>query len=251
MFTRQAQLRDDSADAHTATGAAGEQGTLAAEDARATGLARLQRVWAVARGPYPTLISRVVLGVLFLFTGVTKALDPVSFESSIRAYQLVPGGFVPIMAYALPWLEILLGAYLLLGLYLRWTAIITGALLIIFMVAMGQALARGLTLQCGCFGAAIGGVTLREDVNIGSILRDAVWLLMAVHLVVAPSVWTVDERLRRRSALMVRSATARDSVVPTPVRPRPVRNTPATSPSRTASRARQGSSRKRAANRSR
>jgi uncharacterized membrane protein YphA (DoxX/SURF4 family) len=158
-----------------------------------------QRAWTFARGPYPTLVSRLALGLVFLAAGVGKAIDPAGFARDIRAYQMLPGLVVTVMAYGLPWLEIALAVYLLAGLYLRWAGAITGALLVIFMIAMGQALARGLTLNCGCFGAGIGGVAPGEEVSVGSILRDALWLLLAVHLVVVPSIWTLDERIRGRS----------------------------------------------------
>jgi uncharacterized membrane protein YphA (DoxX/SURF4 family) len=182
---------------------------------------------AVALGPYPTLVSRLVLGLIFLLTGVGKAADPAGFMRDIRAYQMLPGALVTAMAYGLPWLEILLAVYLLAGLYLRWAAAITGALLVVFMVAMGQALARGLTLDCGCFGAGLGGVALREEVSIGSILRDAVLLALAVHLILVPSRWTVDQRLRgriRRSAQTASAAMPRPSAVsaPAPIAPAPI-----------------------------
>ncbi|HEY7983669.1 MAG TPA: MauE/DoxX family redox-associated membrane protein [Ktedonobacterales bacterium] len=160
--------------------------------------ARLAPAWALLRGPYPTLVSRAVVGGIFLLTGILKALDVAGFERSIQAYQMVPGGLVPIMANGLPWLEIVVGAYVLAGLYRRWSALAAGALLVIFIIAMGQALVRGLTLQCGCFGTALGGAALREEVNLGSILRDGVWLLLAAHLAFVPGIWTADDWLARR-----------------------------------------------------
>jgi uncharacterized membrane protein YphA (DoxX/SURF4 family) len=181
--------------------------------------ARVAPLWAFLRGPYPTLVSRLVVGGVFLLTGVLKALDVTSFARSIRAYQIVPEALVPIMANGLPWLEIALGAYVLAGLYRRWSALATGALLVIFMIAMGQAMARGLTLQCGCFGTALSGAALREDVNIGSILRDGVWLLMAAHLYFVPSIWTADDYLARRGRLTLADAPAPE--VPPPSTPAP------------------------------
>lgn len=183
---------------------------------------RWQVAWAFLRGPYPTLVSRAVLGGVFLVSGVAKALDPAGFARDITAYQMLPQAFVSIMAYGLPWLEILLGVYLLVGLYLRWSALVTGALLVVFMIAMGQAIARGLTLDCGCFGAALGGAALREQVNGWSIARDAVWLAMAVHLWFVPSIWTVDARLHT-GAPAGRRATGRGAVrgaAPIPAHPR-------------------------------
>lgn len=170
-------------------------GTLAPLSARE----RWRAVWALLSGPYPTLVSRAVLGGVFLAAGIGKALDSAAFARDITGYQMLAPSVVAIMAYGLPWLEILLGVYLIAGLYLRWSAMITGVLLIIFMVAMGQAIARGLTLQCGCFGSAVSGAALREQVNGWSIARDGVWLLMAVHLWFVPSIWTADAWLHRRA----------------------------------------------------
>lgn len=186
---------------------------------------RLAPLWAFLRGPYPTLVSRLVVGGVFLLTGIFKALDVTTFERSIRAYQMVPGALVPIMANGLPWLEIIVGAYVLAGLYRRWSALIAGALLVIFMIAMGQALVRGLTLQCGCFGTALSGAALREDVNIGSMLRDGVWLLMAAHLYFVPGIWTVDDYLARRGTRSLADAAAPEPAAPphvaAPAGPRP------------------------------
>jgi uncharacterized membrane protein YphA (DoxX/SURF4 family) len=167
---------------------------------------RWQTVWTLLRGPYPTLVSRAVLGGVFLFSGIAKALAPAGFARDIAAYQMLPPALASIMAYGLPWLEILLGLYLLAGLYLRWSAVVTGGLLVVFMIAMGQAIARGLTLNCGCFGSALGGAALREQVNGWSIARDGVWLLMAAHLWFVPSIWTVDARLHGESGTGRRTA---------------------------------------------
>src|SRR5260221_1052136 len=98
MSTRQTQLRDGSADAHTATGAAGEQGALTPEDARAQWLARLPRGWAVADGAYPPPMSRVVLGGLFLFTRVPKSVDSPRLVGSILAHQRLASSVLRLLA---------------------------------------------------------------------------------------------------------------------------------------------------------
>lgn len=156
--------------------------------------------WEALRGPYPTLISRAVLGGVFLLAGIGKALDMHAFAVEIDAYQLVPGALVQPMAMALPLLEILIGAYLLLGLMQRWAAGAAGALLLIFMGAMAWAMARGFTLDCGCFGNVPGLSAFRDTVSMGTILRDALWLLLAVHLIIVPGIWSVDTLRRKPSA---------------------------------------------------
>src|SRR5258708_40135240 len=92
MSTRQTQLRDGSADAHTATGAAGEQGALTPEDARAQWLARLRRGGGAAHGPYPPPISRGVVGGPFLFPRRTHAPRPPRLGGRLRPAPPLPRG---------------------------------------------------------------------------------------------------------------------------------------------------------------
>lgn len=148
-------------------------------------------------GPYPTLVSRLVLAIVFLTAAVSKIVAPQAFAANIAAYQMIPTGLVQPMALGLPWLELVIAVYLLIGLFLRWTAAVTGALLVVFLIAMGSAMARGLSLDCGCFGSVVGTALLRDQVGWSSVLRDLVLLALAVHLMLVPSALTVDARLRR------------------------------------------------------
>ncbi len=161
-----------------------------------------QAAWSFLRGPYPTLLSRAVVGLVFLLAGVSKGLDTQAFTAEISAYQIVPAPLVQPMAIALPLLEILIAVYLLIGLAQRWAAAAAGALLVVFIGAMASALARGLTLDCGCFGNALGLGALRETVSAGSIARDALWLALCVHLMLVPGIWSIDAWRRRRAPVI-------------------------------------------------
>jgi uncharacterized membrane protein YphA (DoxX/SURF4 family) len=158
--------------------------------------------WDFLRGPYPTLVSRVVLGLVFLLAGISKAMDMHSFAGEISAYQMMPAALVQPMSIALPLLEVLLGLYLLAGLMQRWAAVAAGALLLVFIVAMAQAMARGLTLDCGCFGNTLGLSAFRDTVSAGTIIRDAVLLLLAIHLALVPGIWSVDAFRQRHAATL-------------------------------------------------
>ena len=118
-----------------------------------------------------------------------------------------------IMAVGLPPLELGLGAWLLLGLFTRFSAALSGGLIVIFLVAMIQAMFRGLDPDCGCFagpqGNAMGLAILHalgpvgdflenEKVGPGSILRDLLFLLMAAQLMLVPSVFSIDQLRRGR-----------------------------------------------------
>ena len=99
--------------------------------------------------------ARLIVGGIFLIAGLDKVQAPGTFADAIRAFHLVPAGVVLPMTFILPWLELLVAAYLLIGFFSRLAA--AGAILLLFMfvVARGTSLARGDTNHaCGCFGSA-------------------------------------------------------------------------------------------------
>ena len=80
-------------------------------------------IWRALRGPYPTLFSRLAVGAVFLVAGGSKALGIPTFAAEISAYHLVPTLLVQPIAMGLPLLELLIGAYLLIGFMQRWSAL--------------------------------------------------------------------------------------------------------------------------------
>jgi len=103
---------------------------------------------------------RFCLGGLFVYTGVIKLADPTAFALEIHNYQLFPA-LAPLLAAALPAVELAIGAALLAGTrpWLRAGALASAALMAVFTVAVGSAVARGINISCGCFGAGSGPVT--------------------------------------------------------------------------------------------
>jgi uncharacterized membrane protein YphA (DoxX/SURF4 family) len=106
---------------------------------------------------WPYLAARLVLAVVFLWAGLAKASDHQSVVLAVDAYRLLPRALVDPVAAALPWVEITLGAFLLLGLYVRFAGAAAAALVAGFLVALAQAKARGLAIDCGCFGGGGAG----------------------------------------------------------------------------------------------
>jgi uncharacterized membrane protein YphA (DoxX/SURF4 family) len=117
--------------------------------------------------PWLGLAARLAAGGIWLAAGVVKATDFTSFRAEVRAYDALPDALVSWVAYGLPLLEIVLGAYLVVGLLVRPAAALSCALMAVFIAAQTQAWARGLQLDCGCFGSVA-----RQKVGAGSILRD-------------------------------------------------------------------------------
>lgn len=140
-------------------------------------------------------LARLGLAAVWLFSGVPKALDPDQTYVAVRAYDVLPPLGVELVAGVLPWLEITLGVLLLLGLGTRAVAVASAALLVVFVAGVVSAWARGLSIDCGCFGG--GGTVAPEDTTYGTeLLRDAAFLLLAGWLVVRPrTLAAVDGRV--------------------------------------------------------
>jgi len=104
-------------------------------------------------GPWVTVFLRLIVGGLFLYAGILKLADSQALADSISSFQILPSGFINLLALVLPVLEILLGLGLLSGYRLRACSFGVCALLGIFLIALGQAAMRGLSVDCGCFGS--------------------------------------------------------------------------------------------------
>ena len=126
------------------------------------------------------ILLRLVLGGLFVYAGVVKALDPLGFAQDIRNYRLVGQSLSFIAAIVLPWLEILAGVALAAGIWKRASALIISGLLVFYILLTLVTIARGLDVECGCFGA------LSRKSGFGVILEDLGMLFMGLCLLFSP-----------------------------------------------------------------
>ncbi len=118
-------------------------------------------------------------------SGAIKVSDLNQTYIAVQAYDLLPGGVSSVVAGALPFLELALGLLLLLGLGTRLTAIVSVVVLLAFIGGVAQSWARGLTIDCGCFGGG-GQVAAGETAYPQEIARDIGFLLLAAWLVARP-----------------------------------------------------------------
>jgi uncharacterized membrane protein YphA (DoxX/SURF4 family) len=121
---------------------------------------------------------RVGLGVIFIVAALPKLQDPVGFSKSVSNYHLLPEIVERVLALVLPPMELLVGVCLIAGVVDAGASLITFVLMVVFTVAIGSALARGLDISCGCFdtdgGAKVGLSKIVENlVMTGAAL--AVW----------------------------------------------------------------------------
>ena len=135
-----------------------------------------------------TLLRLVLAGILF-WSGLAKLLESNDTRrEAILAYRVFPPSWVDFLGWALPAVEVGLGALLLLGLSTRFAAICTALLMLGFIVGISSVWIRGYSIDCGCFG---GGGTVSEDGKAwrytSELLRDFLFMGMAVWLVAWPT----------------------------------------------------------------
>ena len=102
--------------------------------------------------PFITLLCRLLLGGVLLVAGGLKAFKPSESAGAVAAYKILPNDIAHLIGYALPWLEIALGILLIIGLTTRLAALAGTAVMIIFTAAIISVWARGILIDCGCFG---------------------------------------------------------------------------------------------------
>lgn len=145
-------------------------------DARRSGLSLL------------VLTLRWTVGITFLYASLDKLAHPAAFAQSIANYRLVPMPLLHPFAWLLPVVEAVVGAALVVGWQRRGAALLAVGMLVMFTVAIGAALARGLDISCGCFQTE-GGHGVGRDL----IVRDILLLAAALVPLLAPSDrWSLD-----------------------------------------------------------
>jgi uncharacterized membrane protein YphA (DoxX/SURF4 family) len=127
-------------------------------------------------------LARLGLAAVWITSGLLKVVDPAQTYVAVRAYDVLPRAAVGVVAGVLPWFELALGLLLLMGVGVRAVAVLSAGLLLLFIAGVGQAWARGLSIDCGCFG------------GVQEILRDVGFLALAGWLVVRPRTVLAVER---------------------------------------------------------
>ena len=134
--------------------------------------------------PWLTLIARLILGGTLLAAGWLKLFNSYEAKASVRAYDLLPVPLANFLGAILPSFEIALALFLIIGIWTKRMAIIGTILMGVFVIAISQAWARGLPINCGCFGN--GGLTADGKVHhwtyFSEILRDLGLILCGIYI---------------------------------------------------------------------
>lgn len=131
--------------------------------------------------PILVLIFRIIVGFVFLSFGASKINITEKFVNEIANYGLAPEFMLNISAIILPWLEIVVGLCLILGVRIRSNAILAAFLLIVFIAAVLYAMAMGLDINCGC------SSTHPQKVGIPKVLENTGLLILSIFMIIFPN----------------------------------------------------------------
>ncbi len=134
--------------------------------------------------------ARWILGIVFMYASFHKILYPAAFAEAVYLYQILPDWLVNLTALVLPWLELFLGVFLIIGLWMPGAVLISNLLFIIFMSALSYNMARGLDISCGCFSTS----PTAGAADIWIVLRDGMFLVVSLYLLLATFARTVHVR---------------------------------------------------------
>lgn len=134
--------------------------------------------------PWLTLRVQIALGIIFVVAAWPKVLDPPSFAHMIYNYRILPGALINLTSLVMPWLELLTGLCLILGIWTRPARWLVTLLLVTFMIAITINLLRGNAIDCGCFDVSAAGKTYEEKMRDMwlVLLRDTGMLVMCAQL---------------------------------------------------------------------
>ena len=153
--------------------------------------------------PVTCLILRLVVGIIFSFSGITKILGHSQFITIAINYNIIPENLATIYATILPWIEFIIGGYLILGIFTKFCAIISILIGVSFLVANLNVVVNDGNYCGHCFGE-----TLTIPIS-ASLAIDCLIILVALYLLLTKTRihsytlknWIVKERIKRPRVL--------------------------------------------------
>jgi uncharacterized membrane protein YphA (DoxX/SURF4 family) len=150
--------------------------------------------------PWIGLVCRLTLGGVLFVAGYLKVDKLEVSQMAVRSYELLPIPIANFLGQTLPFFEVVIGLLLIVGAATRAVAALGGFTMFIFIIAIAQAWARGLNIDCGCFGGG-GTVAPGETRYLQEILRDAGLVAMALFLIRYPvSKFSIDKAPKQSNA---------------------------------------------------
>jgi len=127
---------------------------------------------------YIELIVRLAVGFIFIYAALDKIIHPGQFARIVYNYHLLPGSLINLMALMLPWVEVISGIALVVGMNKKGAVYIINLMVVMFIIAVGVNYFRGVNLECGCF--TVSSKAKGETLDL--LIRDFGLLALTVYL---------------------------------------------------------------------
>jgi putative oxidoreductase len=138
--------------------------------------------------PCVALAFRLYLGGVFIYASIYKISFTAEFAENIASYQILPFWLVNLTAIVMPWIELICGTLLVFGVRSKAAVKMIAGMLVLFIIAIFVSLVRDIPIGCGCFHS------LEEPMTWTTLVRDLVWLAMAVHVFLFDSVLQLERK---------------------------------------------------------
>jgi uncharacterized membrane protein YphA (DoxX/SURF4 family) len=135
---------------------------------------------AIINNSWIELVARWILGLTFIYASFHKILAPGEFARIVYGYDLFPHVFINLIAIIIPFMELVAGLALIIGIYPRSAAIIINIMLLAFVAALTINIIRGREFDCGCFSVGQSGYTGSSEVTV---LRDILYFLCGMLVI--------------------------------------------------------------------
>lgn len=131
------------------------------------------------QNPWLELVARLILGATFIYASYPKILAPAEFAKLVYGYGLFPPGTINLIAIVIPFVELITGAALVIGIYPQSAALIINAMLVFFILIISINLIRGHEFDCGCFSVQADSITDSPSLLLG---RNIVLLSLGIYV---------------------------------------------------------------------
>jgi uncharacterized membrane protein YphA (DoxX/SURF4 family) len=150
------------------------------------------------RNRYLSFVFRIALGVVFITSGAGKLSEGAAFVDQVEGANILPHALARFYGTALPWVEIVVGALLILGLFSRFAAGIGGLAALSFIIGNSTRIYQGLYGECGCFG----NIAFLQFSTRDALIVDFVLMIMAIQILIHKGEFlSLDSKVFRRKAL--------------------------------------------------
>jgi uncharacterized membrane protein YphA (DoxX/SURF4 family) len=125
------------------------------------------------------LAARWIIGLTFIYASYHKILAPAEFAKIVYGYDLFPNEIINLIAILVPFIELITGLALILGLYPRSAVLIINGMLVVFIIILSINLIRGHEFDCGCFSAQEAGYFSSTE---STLVRDIIYLILGLQI---------------------------------------------------------------------